>query len=87
MDVIVQRSHGDIQHFEPVAEAVEAQVAKEAMPMTRQESDPSHARAVPVLLCAELIDEPTVRAAIDEAIKKLAPAYRRSRDRGSPNRR
>lgn len=53
--------------------------------MTRQESEPSHAKAVPVLLCAELIDEPPVRAAIDKAIKRLTPAYRRSRDRPSPN--
>jgi len=34
---------------------------------------------VPVPYCAEIIDDPPVRAAIDKAIKKLTPAYRRAK--------
>ena len=38
----------------------------------------SISKPVPVLYCAEIIDEAPVRAAIDGAIKKLTPAYRRA---------
>jgi len=38
-----------------------------------------HAASVPVPYCAEIIDDPPVRAAIDKAIKKLTPAYRRAK--------
>jgi len=79
VDVIVQRSQGDIEDFKAVADAVEAQLAKEPMPMARQESDPMRSKALPVLQCAEIIDEPAVRSAINKAIKKLAPAYRHAR--------
>ena len=46
--------------------------------MTRNESDPMHAKAVPVLLCGEMIDTAPVHAAIATAIKKLTRAYRRA---------
>jgi hypothetical protein len=79
IDVIIQRSEGDVEHLKRVAEAVEAQVAEGAMPMTRQEGAPKQAKALPVLLCAEIIDEEQVRSAIDKAIRKLSPAYRRAK--------
>jgi hypothetical protein len=47
--------------------------------MARRESDPMHAAPVPVPFCAEIIDDPPVRAAIDKAVKKLTPAYRRKK--------
>ncbi len=76
-DGIVQRSHGDIEDFRGIAEAVDADVAQKPVPQARRESDPMHATPVPVPFCAEIIDDPPVRAAIDKAIKKLMPAYRR----------
>lgn len=79
LDVIVQRSEGDIEEFKSVADAVEAQLAREPMPMARQERDPMHSKALPLLQCAEIIDDPTVRSAINKAIKKLTPAYRHAR--------
>jgi hypothetical protein len=33
-------------------------------------------KLLPVLYCAEIIDAPTVYAAIGKAVKKLSPAYR-----------
>lgn len=78
-DGIVQRSHGDIEDFRSVAEAVEAEVARKRMVMARRESDPMHAAPVPVPYCAEIIDDPGVRVAVDKAIKKLTPAYRRAK--------
>jgi len=78
-DGIVQRSHGDIEDFRSVADAVDADIAKKPMAMARRESDPMHAAPVPVPYCAEIIDDPSVRAAIDKAIKKLTPAYRRAK--------
>lgn len=78
-DSIVQRSHGDIEGFRTVAEAVDASVAQKPVPQARRESDPMHAAPVPVSFCAEIIDDPPIRAAIDKAIKKLTPAYRRAK--------
>ncbi len=78
-DGIVQRSHGDIQHFRSVADAVQSDLAHKPMAMARRESDPMHAAPVPVPYCEEIIDDVPVRAAIDAAIKKLAPAYRRAK--------
>jgi len=45
LDVIVQRSQGDIEPFTAVAQAVQAQLAKEPMPMARQESEPAYRRS------------------------------------------
>jgi hypothetical protein len=74
--VIVQRSHGDIEHFRKVADAVNTEVAQWHVAVMRVESDPAHGKDLPVLTCAEIIDAPRVREAIDKAVKKLAPAYR-----------
>jgi hypothetical protein len=74
---IVQRSHGDVEDFRRVAGAVDADIAQKPMPAARRESDPMHAVPVPVPFCAEIIDDPPVRAVIDKTIKKLTPAYRR----------
>ncbi len=78
-DAIVQRSHGDIEAFRGVADAVAAAVARKPVPFARREGDPMHSAPVPVPFCAEIIDDPPVRAAIDQAVKKLTPAYRRAR--------
>lgn len=78
-DGIVQRSHGDIEDFRSVADAVDAEIAHKPMAMARRESDPMHAAPVPIPYCAEIIDDAPVRAAIDKAIKKLTPAYRRAK--------
>jgi hypothetical protein len=74
--VIVQRSHGDIEQLKPVASAVNTETAQGHVAVMRVESDPAHGKELPVLTCAEIIDAPRVREAIDKAVKKLAPAYR-----------
>jgi hypothetical protein len=78
-DAIVQRSAGPIEDFTSVADAVAADVATKPMAMAHQESDPMHAKPVPIPYCAEIVDDKPVRAAIDKAIKKLAPEYVRAK--------
>jgi hypothetical protein len=78
--VIVQRSHGDIEHFKKVADAVNTEVAQGHVAVMRVESDPAHGKELPVLTCVEIIDAPRVREAIDKAIKKLAPTYRHKKN-------
>jgi hypothetical protein len=78
-DGIVQRSHGNIEDFRSVADAVDAEVAQKPVPQARRESDPTHSASVPVPFCAEIIDDPPVRAAIDKAVRKLTPAYRQAK--------
>ena len=68
---IVQRSHGDIEDFRSVADAVDADVAQKPVPQARRESDPMHAAPVPVPFCAEIIDDPPVRGAIDKANEEV----------------
>jgi len=77
--VIVQRAHGDLDPFHAVQDAVEAALKKGTVPAIHNEQDPKHSKPVPLLYCAEIIDEPTVRPVIDKSIKRLAPAYRRAK--------
>ncbi len=77
----MQRSHGDIDDFRSVADAVDADLAHTPMAMARRESAPMDAAPVPLPFCAEIMDDPPVRAAIDKAIKKLTPAYRRAQSK------
>jgi hypothetical protein len=78
--VIVQRSHGDVEHFKKVADVVSTVVAQGHVAVMRVESDTARAKELPVLTCAEIIDTPRVREAIDKAVKKLAPAYRHKKE-------
>ena len=77
--VIVQRSHGELEPFHAVQEAVEAELKKGVVPAIHNEQDPKHSKLVPLLYCAEIIDEPAVRSVIDKSIKRLTPAYRRAK--------
>jgi hypothetical protein len=74
--VVVQRSPANIQLFQPVQDAVEAELKKGHAAAIYDEKDPHRSKPVPVLYCAEIIDEPLVREAIDKAIKKLERVYR-----------
>jgi hypothetical protein len=79
ISVVVERSHGDIQPFTEVADAVTAELAKGNMPVVHRDDGPVRMLRAPVLYCGEIIDEPAVAVAVDKAIKKLAPAYRRAK--------
>ena len=43
--------------------------------MVRSEAEPGTDKALPVLYCSEIIDEPAVRAAIQKAVAALNSSY------------
>ena len=72
---VVQRSKGDINAFTDVAVAVKTEVAKGDMAVIRNEAGPEPDKTLPVAYCVELLDSPSIHAAIEKAIKKLAGSY------------
>ena len=75
--VIVQRGKGELDAFTDVAAAVKKELAKGSMPVARAETEASGDKALPVQYCSEIIDAPGVRTAIQKAVRKLEPSYRR----------
>jgi hypothetical protein len=73
--VIVQRMKGDLEVFAGVAEQVKLETAKGEMAVVRSEAEPGTDKALPVLYCSEIIDEPAVRAAIHKAVAALNSSY------------
>jgi hypothetical protein len=74
--VIIQRAKGGMPAFRAVAAAVKAELAKGNMAIIHSEEPGAKDKPLPVLYCAEIIDAPSVHAAIGKAVKKLSPAYR-----------
>jgi hypothetical protein len=72
---IVQRSKGDINALTAVGAAVKAEVAKGDMAVIRSETSPTGDETLPIEYCFEIIDSPSVNAAIESAIKKLSASY------------
>jgi len=73
---IIQRSKGALDDFTAVAEAVKSEVAKGNMAVIRVETGPEHEKALPIAYCFEILDTPSVHAAVVSAMKNLADAYR-----------
>jgi hypothetical protein len=74
--VIVQRAKGGLDIMTAVAAAVKAELAKGNMAVIRSETGPTKEKPLPVLYCGEIIDVPSVKVAINRAVKKLASSYR-----------
>ena len=74
--MIVQRAKGGLDIITAVAVAVKAELAKGNMAVVRSETGPTKDKPLPVLYCGEIIDVPSVQAAINRAVKKLASSYR-----------
>jgi hypothetical protein len=55
---------------------VKAELAKGNMAIIRSETEPTKDKPLPVMYCGEIIDAPSVHAAITKAATILAPAYR-----------
>ena len=72
---IVQRSEGDINALIVVAQAVKAEVAKGKMEVNLNDNGPKHVEVLPVAYCFEILDSPSIHAAVKKAIKKLTPSY------------
>jgi hypothetical protein len=73
---IIQRSKGEPDAFVAVGKAVKAEVAKGGMAVIRNETGPQKSKPLPVMYCSEIVNAPSVHAAITKAVKKLAPSYR-----------
>lgn len=73
--VIVQRMKGSLDALSGVAEQVRREQAKGDMAMIRNEAGPEPDKPLPLLYCGEIIDRPSVRAAIQQALGELRPAY------------
>jgi hypothetical protein len=73
--VIVQRSKLGLEALNAIAAVVKTEVAKGDMAVVRVETDPEKDLALPVMYCNEIIYASPVRAAINKAVKKFAPAH------------
>jgi hypothetical protein len=72
---IVQRGKGSLDAFTGVASAVKAELAKGNMAVIRSEKTKD--KPLPVMHCGEIIDAPSVHAAINKAVRRLPPSYPR----------
>ena len=74
--VIVQRMKGSFDVLAGIAEHIKRENAKGEMAVIRDETGPGRDKTLPVLYCSEIIDRPSVRAAIQKAVAELNPSYR-----------
>ena len=73
--VIVQRMRGNPDALADVAEQVKRENAKGDMAVIRSETGPGKDKTLPLLYCYEIIDRPSVRAAIQKAVVALKSSY------------
>ena len=73
--VIVQRMKGSLDVLAGIAEQVKRENAKGDMAVIRDEAGLGKDKTLPVLYCGEIIDRPSVRAAIQKAVGELNPSY------------
>ncbi|MDR1968394.1 MAG: hypothetical protein LBQ32_06850 [Burkholderiaceae bacterium] len=73
--VIVQRMKGNLNALAGIAEQVKRESAKGDMAVIRDEANPKKDKTLPILYCSEMIDRPSVRAAIQNAVTALHPSY------------
>jgi hypothetical protein len=73
--VIIQRSKGELEAFTAVADAVKTEVAKGNMVVIPVETGPEHEKALPVAYCFEILNAPSVHAAVKHAVEKLSTSY------------
>lgn len=76
--IIMGRAHGDPEKWRPLHDAVRAALNPADVPRLKPERAIDPSPQLPLAYCAEIIDTPRVRAAIDAATKRLAVDYRRA---------
>ncbi len=74
--IILNRSPATLAAWRPLAAAVKAETQRRPMTLVHGDTALGQTEA-PVFYCAEIIDTPLVRKAIDRASAKLAVSYRR----------
>jgi hypothetical protein len=73
--VIVQRMKGNLDALADIAEQVKRESAGGDMAVIRNEAGPEKDKTLPLLYCGEMIDKPSIRAAIQKAVAELKPSY------------
>jgi len=74
--IIVNRGHGNIEHWSPLIAAVEADAKRRRMYANKAEKVAEGSHPMPIAYCAEIVDVPAVRAAIARTVARMKPAYR-----------
>lgn len=82
---IVQRGKGPVEHLFAIDDAVKNEIAKGRMAVIRAETGTEKDKTAPVLYCGEIIDAPSVRAEIQNAITKLDSFYGKQKTADSKN--
>jgi hypothetical protein len=67
---IIQRGKGSLDAFTGIASAVKAELAKANMAVIRRENETKD-KPLPIMYCSEIIDAPSVRAAINNALRNF----------------
>lgn len=73
--VIVQRMKGNPEVLTDIIEQVKSEIDKGDMAIVRNDIGPDKDKVLPLLYCYEIIDRPSVRAAIQKAAVALEPNY------------
>ncbi|WP_288426833.1 hypothetical protein [uncultured Agrobacterium sp.] len=71
--IIVQRGFGNVEDWQPLIDAVTAAV--KSKPVAVIKGDGVTSKQMPIFYCAEIIDQPEVRAEIERTMEKMKPAY------------
>lgn len=74
---IIQRGHGELEEYTKLGAVVKAEVGRGGMAVIVL-SPLAEPKRLPIQYCAEVLDRPPVRTAIDAAIKRMAASYRRA---------
>ena len=75
IQIVVERSYGDIEQFFAIGPAINAAVAATPMAIVKDEASQAGSSPAPVFYCAQIIRQPAVTRGIAAARAALAPAY------------
>ncbi|MBN7808144.1 hypothetical protein JZX86_22625 [Agrobacterium rosae] len=71
--IIVQRGYGDAEDWQPLIDAVNSALKDGSVAVIT--GDGTSSKQMPVFYCAEIIDQPKVRSAVDATMEKMKSAY------------
>jgi hypothetical protein len=72
---VIQRFKGDLDDLTAVAAVVKAEVSKGDMVVIPDETVPEREMALPVAYCFDILNTPSVHAAVEKSINKLESFY------------
>lgn len=72
---IIQRFKGELDDLTAVAAVVKTEVSKGDMVIIPDETSPEREMALPIAYCVDILNAPSVRAAVKKSIHKLEDFY------------